>query len=354
MMNLGESSQSLMFNKSLSMFGVQEDSTTITPVKQALLCKIDGGSMGKRGKFLAVNDNDRSLTVTEGKPTAIKGATNFKSKVKASQFDTTYSKDYFNFMKTKEIESVVDAGYLSRQREVNFSDRMVMVDYIIEIQNVMKLSMNTVYLAITYIDKLLALVIVNESDFQLVGLITLLIASKMEDLHSKAINARIIARLMSLPVDIDRIVDTERAMLETSFFKMGLLTRYNYVEKLMKVFKSEKNKRFFESLVLMTLYSFSLSSVRPSTVIHCVLEQMQQISEDEKLGKMKSCLDCNGDFEAAKDYLGVRIVHTQDYEACCKSLGEIMSLIRKEEFPGFEKACGDIIHKVKAMPLGRH
>lgn len=353
-MNQGAGQHGAVFSNSMAAYGIQEDSTAITPIKNRVVCKLDSNSKTKRGKFVAVNDNERCLTVGDVKTSAYKLATYLKSKAKPSIFDTTYSKDYFNYMKSKEMDSVVDPGYLSRQSEVNFSDRMVMVDYMIEVKKVLDISMNTVYLAVTYIDKLLDIVNIKEDNFQLVGLITLLIASKMEDVHSKAMNARIVSKLMSLPISSELIVETERSMLEARFFKMGLLTRHHYVEKLLKVFKSKNNKETFECVTLMTLYSSILSSVRPSTVIYCILEQLQRISEDSKYQKLDSSVDNNGDFEAAKEYLGVRIINTQDYDLCTKSIYDVFVLIRKEDFPGFEKVCGPIIQFIKGLPLSMH
>jgi hypothetical protein len=91
MMNQFEGHNASVFSNTMAAFGMQGDSTTITPIKSKALCNVDSNSMAKRGKFVAVNDNDKCLTVGESKYSANKLASTFKSKLKPSPTQRTTS-----------------------------------------------------------------------------------------------------------------------------------------------------------------------------------------------------------------------------------------------------------------------
>jgi hypothetical protein len=76
--------------------------------------------------------------------------------IKKNQFDTTYSKDYFQYLQTKEIDSIILDGYFSRQNEIRPESRNILVDYYVEIKATLPISMNAIFLATQFIDILLS------------------------------------------------------------------------------------------------------------------------------------------------------------------------------------------------------
>lgn len=62
--------------------------------------------------------------------------------------------------------------------------RAILVDWIIDISVKFKLGQKTLYLTIDIIDRYLELVNVKKSEFQLIGISSMMIASKIEEIYS--------------------------------------------------------------------------------------------------------------------------------------------------------------------------
>lgn len=82
-------------------------------------------------------------------------------------------------MKLQPIPDYVDKV----QSKITSQMRAVLIDWLIEVSDEFKLVTETLYLAIAYIDRFLSRHPINNSDFQLLGVTCMCIASKYEEIH---------------------------------------------------------------------------------------------------------------------------------------------------------------------------
>ncbi|KAI3926933.1 hypothetical protein MKX01_032848 [Papaver californicum] len=98
-----------------------------------------------------------------------------------------YVKDLYKFYKMAEnliqIHDLMDS-----QNQINENMRMILVDWLVEVHHIFKLSPETLYLAIQIIDRYLSAHLVQRKELQLLGISSMLIASKYEEIWAPKVN----------------------------------------------------------------------------------------------------------------------------------------------------------------------
>ncbi|KAJ7980744.1 Cyclin family protein [Quillaja saponaria] len=98
-----------------------------------------------------------------------------------------YLDDMYKFYKLAEDESHVH-DYMGSQREINVKMRSILVDWLIDVHRRFELMPETLFLTINIIDRYLSVTTVARKEFQLVGLSSMLIASKYEEIWAPHVN----------------------------------------------------------------------------------------------------------------------------------------------------------------------
>ena len=95
-----------------------------------------------------------------------------------------YFKEIFCDMQLKENKLLVDPNYLKNtQKTINKRMRAILIDWIVDVHKKYRLKPETLYLTVNIIDRFLSKQNVTTIKLQLVGVVSLLIASKYEDIH---------------------------------------------------------------------------------------------------------------------------------------------------------------------------
>ena len=92
-----------------------------------------------------------------------------------------YVEEIYKFYKLAEEEHGV-FDYMPSQSHINEKMRMILVDWLIEVHNKFELLPETLYLAIDLVDRYLSKKVVSRRELQLVGIASMLLASKYEEI----------------------------------------------------------------------------------------------------------------------------------------------------------------------------
>ena len=84
--------------------------------------------------------------------------------------------------KRTEGDLQASSDYMSKQNEINESMRQVLIDWLIEVHFKFKMKAETLHIAINLLDRFLEGQTVLRSEFQLVGIVCLMIAAKYEEI----------------------------------------------------------------------------------------------------------------------------------------------------------------------------
>ena len=115
---------------------------------------------------------------------------NYKSTDMLTNIDNQDNdKQCFNNMKVLETKYQV-SDYINRNFiNVNDATRMVLVDHLMAIGDAFKLTPDTLFLSVNYLDRILSTNFVKSTEFQLYSIVCLLIASKYEETEMPSIRA---------------------------------------------------------------------------------------------------------------------------------------------------------------------
>jgi len=100
---------------------------------------------------------------------------------------TEYVNEIYEHMMEKEKDAV-NTAYMSNQVDINEKMRAILVDWLVEVHRMFKLLPETLFLAISIIDRFLSLTPVAREKLQLVGVTSMLIASKYEEIYAPECN----------------------------------------------------------------------------------------------------------------------------------------------------------------------
>ena len=94
-----------------------------------------------------------------------------------------FLQDIYNYLRKSEIKNMPKQNYMSKQPDISHSMRSILVDWLVEVGEEYKLNTETLYLAVSYIDRFLSYMSVQRSKLQLVGTAAMFIASKYEEIY---------------------------------------------------------------------------------------------------------------------------------------------------------------------------
>jgi hypothetical protein len=96
---------------------------------------------------------------------------------------TEYVQDMYSLFREKETATSVRPVYMESQLHINERMRSILVDWLVEVHLKFKLVPETLYLTVNLIDRYLEREEVSRPKLQLVGVTSLLIASKYEEIY---------------------------------------------------------------------------------------------------------------------------------------------------------------------------
>lgn len=94
-----------------------------------------------------------------------------------------YSEDILGHVKQTEVKSLPKWNYMTKQPDITFPMRSILVDWLVEVSEEYKLHTETVFLAVNYIDRFLSYMSVQRARLQLVGTACMFIAAKYEEIY---------------------------------------------------------------------------------------------------------------------------------------------------------------------------
>ncbi|EFJ27369.1 hypothetical protein SELMODRAFT_230742 [Selaginella moellendorffii] len=192
---------------------------------------------------------------------------------------TDYVEDIYSFYRKAEVQSCAAPEYMKQQPEINDKMRAILVDWLIEVHLKFKLMPETLYLTINIIDRYLSLQQVSRKYLQLVGVTSMLIAAKYEEVW-----APVVGDFVFISDDAytdDQLLSMEKKMLNTLRFNLTVPTPYVFVVRFLKAAASDRQMNllafFFVELCLteyvMLKYPPSMLAAAAVYAAQCCLEK---------------------------------------------------------------------------------
>lgn len=191
-----------------------------------------------------------------------------------------YVDEMYTFYKhTEDLSQVQD--YMVKQIDINAKMRSILVDWLIEVHRKFELMPETLFLTINIVDRFLSMKSVSRRELQLVGISSMLIASKYEEIWAPEVNDFVC--ISDNAYVREQILVMEKTILEKLEWLMTVPTPYVFLVRYVKASvpsdKEMENTVFFlAELGLMhypTIISYSPSKIAASAVYaaRCTLDK---------------------------------------------------------------------------------
>ncbi|KAL8165992.1 hypothetical protein V2J09_007491 [Rumex salicifolius] len=167
-------------------------------------------------------------------------------------------------------------NYLEKvQKDISANMRGILVDWLVEVAEEYKLESDTLYLGVSYIDRYLSTNILNRRKLQLLGVSSLLIASKYEEINPPQVHD--FCYITDNTYKKEEVVSMESDVLKSLKFEMGNPTVKTFLRKFTKVAeeKFERTNLQFECLgyylAELSLLDYACIKFLPSLVAASVV-----------------------------------------------------------------------------------
>ncbi|CAJ1973438.1 unnamed protein product [Sphenostylis stenocarpa] len=172
----------------------------------------------------------------------LKKPSSTKSTLSFSQIDQPYVADIYEYLHAMEMQRkrrpMVD--YVEKlQGEVTVTMRTILVDWLVEVVEEYKLHSDTLHLSVSYIDRFLSVNRVSKSRLQLLGISSMLIAAKYEEVEPPRVDA--FCNITDNTYDKAEVVKMEADILKSLKFEMGNPTVNTFLRRFADV-ASENQK----------------------------------------------------------------------------------------------------------------
>jgi len=145
------------------------------------------------------------------------------------QYVMEYMSDIFRVMQRDEGLHEASPGYMERQVHVNAKMRGILVDWLVSVQQKYKLKSETLFLAVSLLDRYLEQKATARRYLQLVGVTALLIAAKFEEMYPPQISD--LVYVTDKAYSRDDIIKMEVSILTALDFKICNPTPMHFLER---------------------------------------------------------------------------------------------------------------------------
>ncbi|OVA18788.1 Cyclin [Macleaya cordata] len=189
-----------------------------------------------------------------------------------------YVEDLYKFYKLAESSSQVH-DYMDSQKQINENMRMILVDWLIEVHHKFELEPETLYLTIHIVDRYLSMHEIQRRELQLLGISSMLIASKYEEIWAPEVNDFV--TISDRTYTREHILGMEKSILGMLGWTLTVPTPYVFLVRFIKAAVADKemeNMAFFLAELglmqyAMIMYSPSMLAASAVYAARCTLNK---------------------------------------------------------------------------------
>ncbi len=133
------------------------------------------------------------------------------------------------------------ALYMSTQPDITFRMRAILIDWLIEVHNKFKLHPATLWLCVNILDRYLSKVIIVRQKLQLIGIASLLIACKYEEIYPPEVDDCVY--MTDKAYSREEVISTESDILNKLNYQLVVPTGYHFLTRFLDFIKATERTR---------------------------------------------------------------------------------------------------------------
>lgn len=182
------------------------------------------------------------------------------------QHVSEFSQPVFENLKKQEVAFMVDPTYISKvQTEIRDTSRAFLLEWIIDVHRKFRLQPESLYVTQLIIDQYLSKVKIQKSQLHLLGVATLLIATKYEEIYPPEL--RELLAISENKFTKDQVLKMEKEILQALGFILTAPSAYRFLERYRMLNRTYQDKEVFfygQYILEVSLLDASLLQFRPS------------------------------------------------------------------------------------------
>jgi len=179
------------------------------------------------------------------------------------QYVADYASDIYRHLKVEEANMRPAPDYMDRQLHVNSKMRAILVDWLVDVHKRYKLRAESLFLAISLVDRFLEVRVAARRYLQLVGVTALLIAAKFEELYPPQISDFVY--VTDKTYTKEEVIKMEVLMLSALDFNVCRPTAVHFLERYQRINGcTEAHKDLVQYLLELTLTDYKMVKYPPS------------------------------------------------------------------------------------------
>ncbi|KAL6511603.1 Cyclin [Orobanche gracilis] len=168
------------------------------------------------------------------------------------QMCEAYVSDIYEYLHNMEMEVKIRPlpDYLEKiQKDVSVNMRGILIDWLVEVADEYKLQSDTLYLTVSYIDRFLSVSAINRRRLQLLGVSSMLIASKYEEISPPHVED--FCYITDNTYNKAEIVKMEADVLKALRFEMGSPTVMTFLRRLTRIAQEDYEFQFAVGVLML-------------------------------------------------------------------------------------------------------
>lgn len=180
------------------------------------------------------------------------------------QLCTIYVNEIYEYLRENEVRhQAID--YMRFQRDINPNMRAILVDWLVEVAEEYKLSSETLYLGVCYLDRYLSKKSIARRDLQLLGVACMLLASKYEEIYAPSVDEFVY--ISDNTYNKDEVFQMEANVLDVLEFSLTVATIKNFLRRFLKAAYADQTVNMFANyLCELALHEYCFVKFLPSVV----------------------------------------------------------------------------------------
>ncbi|XP_053275476.1 G2/mitotic-specific cyclin-B2 [Pleuronectes platessa] len=193
------------------------------------------------------------------------------------QLCSQYVKDIYKYLHVLEVEQAVQANYMQGY-EITERMRALLIDWLVQVHTRFQLLQETLYLTVAVLDRFLQVQPVSRRKLQLVGVTSMLVACKYEEMFAPEVGD--FAYITDNAFTKSQILEMEQLVLRRLNFQLGRPLPLHFLRRASKVAQADvEGHTLAKYLMELTLLDYDMVHYRPSEVAAAALCLSQLLLE---------------------------------------------------------------------------
>lgn len=189
-----------------------------------------------------------------------------------------YIPDIYTHLHSTEESFMAKAGYMLYQEKINEKMRGILIDWLVEVHFKFKLSDETLFLTVNLIDRFLQNNQCNKEHLQLIGVTSMLIACKYEEIYPPEVKDFVY--ITDNAYNAQQVLQTENRILKSLNFNLTVPSSFRFLQRYSKVCELDEFSFNFARYVLeLSLVDYKFLKYKPSILAIGAIYVAQKITK---------------------------------------------------------------------------